>query len=177
MSSVSRRIRRASFTTPIAAVVLNLMFLPAPATASTNSAAPAASFTAQGLSHEQKIALFNAFGDALANVDSQALARVVTPGFTWTIPGTSSISGRIHGVPPAMERARRFKQFELKVTVVSFSSIGDDLQVNLHDTGDHHGKHLDISTEDRIAFSGGRIRTVENIQTREEQVAIKDYFG
>lgn len=59
----------------------------------------------------QKFALANVFVNALKSNDWDTMRSIMFENLTWTLPGTSILSGPAYGVNAVVKRARSLKQF------------------------------------------------------------------
>ena len=95
------------------------------------------------MTDEQKKALAIDFAMAVKTRNSETLQSLVMDDVIWSLPGTSLLSGEVHGVDGILMRAEILDAFEVNVkvehVVVGYKNIG----LLLHNTGSKGGKILD----------------------------------
>ncbi len=112
-------------------------------------------------------------GAAVGDLDAARAA--VTDDFVWHIPGTSQISGDIHGVEAWASHLARLFAAGLKPQVIAFLE-GDGyvaaLQRNVADNGDHH---LDIPVITLYTLRDGRLARMDTFFG--DQVAAEEFWN
>lgn len=84
------------------------------------------------------------FGAALAEMDEQALREVCTDDVTWSIPGSSPVSGTSFGVAGLIAVQRVLHRGGVTAEVRQVLYGRDSMVAMLHETGSKDGKTLDV---------------------------------
>ncbi|QXG74372.1 nuclear transport factor 2 family protein [Modestobacter sp. L9-4] len=97
------------------------------------------------------------FATALGTRDEQALGELCTPDVSWTIPGTSEVSGRHEGVAGLVAVEAALAPHQIRPRLEALLHGPDSIVVLAHDTGDHRGRQLDIRVALHVQVRAGRI--------------------
>jgi ketosteroid isomerase-like protein len=115
------------------------------------------------MTDEQKKALAIDFAMAVKTRNSETLQSLVMDDVIWSLPGTSLMSGEVHGVDGILMRAEIVDAFEVNVkvehVVVGYKNIG----VLLHNTGSKGGKILDEHLTTIFILRGNKIHRMETL--------------
>lgn len=87
------------------------------------------------LSTEEKITIGNHFLTALKDRDWKLMRLILTEDVTWTLPGTSLLSGEAVGVDAVINRAKQLRNFGVMVQVNHILTGFNGLALSLHNTG------------------------------------------
>ena len=112
------------------------------------------------LTDQQRQDIVSHFASAIVHDDHPGIAASTTPDITWTIPGTSSISGQTSGQTAVMNLADILSRHELHITVRGYTFGRDTVAVELHDTGNHDGVTLDQDVVNVLTIRDGKIASV-----------------
>lgn len=115
------------------------------------------------MTDEQKKALAIDFAMAVKTRNSETLQSLVMDDVIWSLPGTSLMSGEVHGVDGILMRAEILDAFEVNVNVehvvVGYKNIG----LLLHNTGSKGGKVLDEHLTTIFILLGNKIHRMETL--------------
>lgn len=128
--------------------------IPAGATTTTTATHPA-------LTDQQRQAIVSRFASAIVHDDHAGILASTTPGIVWTIPGRSKVSGVSIGQAAVIRLADTFARFDLHISPQALTFGLDTVAVEVHDTGVHDGKTLDIQVVNVLSIRDGRISAVE----------------
>ena len=87
------------------------------------------------LSTEEKTAIGNHFLTALKDRDWKLMRLILTEDVTWTLPGTSLLSGEAAGVDAVINRAKQLRNFGVMVQINHILTGFNGLAISLHNTG------------------------------------------
>ena len=112
---------------------------------------------------EQKETLAIDFATALMARNTELIQSFVTDDVVWSLPGTSLMSGEVHGVDGILMRAEILDAFEVNVqvehVVVGYKNVG----FLLHNTGNKDGKLLDEYLITILTLRGNKIRRLDTL--------------
>ena len=115
------------------------------------------------MTDEQKKALAIDFAMAVKARNSETLQSLVMDDVIWSLPGTSLMSGEVHGVDGILMRAEILDAFEVNVkvehVVVGYKNIG----LLLHNTGSKGGKILDEHLTTILILREKKIHRMETL--------------
>ncbi len=115
------------------------------------------------MTDEQKKALAIDFAMAVKTCNSETLQSLVMDDVIWSLPGTSLMSGEVHGVDGILMRAEILDAFEVNVkvehVVVGYKNIG----LLLHNTGSKGGNVLDEHLTTIFILRGHKIHRMETL--------------
>jgi ketosteroid isomerase-like protein len=114
----------------------------------------------EGLTTQRQQAIVSAFAAAIVHDDHMGIVAHATPDITWTIPGSSVVSGRATGIDEVTRLADTFAQYGLHITPMSLAFGRDTVAVTLHDTGEHTGKRLDQDVVNVLTIRDDKISDV-----------------
>jgi ketosteroid isomerase-like protein len=100
------------------------------------------------------------FATAFLHDDHAGIAANTTPDITWTIPGTSKVSGLTSGRDGVIGLADTFTDYEVHITLRAMTFGLDTVAVELHDTGNHNGQVLDQDVVNVLTIRDGKIASV-----------------
>ncbi|ODR03740.1 hypothetical protein AWC25_13875 [Mycobacterium sherrisii] len=109
---------------------------------------------------QQQRTIVGAFASAIVHDDHAGIAEHATPDITWTIPGSSVVSGRAVGIGDVTRLADTFAQYGLQISPQGFAFGRDTVAVTLHDNGEHNGKRLDQDVVNVLTIRGDKISDV-----------------
>ena len=109
---------------------------------------------------QQRQAIVGAFATAFLSDDHDGIAANTTPDVTWTIPGSSKISGLMRGRVEIIGLADTLATYELRITLQAITLGVDTVAVELHDTGDHNGMTLDQNVVNVLTIRNDKIAGV-----------------
>jgi uncharacterized protein len=115
------------------------------------------------MNDEQKKALAVNFATAVKSRNPQLLQSLVTDDVTWSLPGTSLMSGEVHGVDGILMRAEILDAFEVNVQIEHVILGYKDVGFHLHNTGHKGDKILDEHLTTILILDGNRIRRLETL--------------
>jgi ketosteroid isomerase-like protein len=141
----------------IAAAALGAALVPMAAAAHSSQSAGA---SAPRLTDQQRKEVVHRFATAIVDDDHRAIIASTTPGITWSIPGSSVVSGHFVGRRAVLYLADTFAAHELRISVSALTFGVDTVAVELHDTGDHNGKTLDVAVVNVLTISDGKVSGV-----------------
>ena len=113
-----------------------------------------------GSATQRQQSLVRAFAAAFVQDDHLGIAAHAAPDITWTIPGTSVVSGRASGIDEVTGLADTFAQYGLHITPKGLAFGRDSVAVTLHDTGQHAGKRLDQDVVNVLTIRDDKISDV-----------------
>lgn len=109
---------------------------------------------------QERQAIVGAFAAAFLHDDHEGIAANTAPDVTWTIPGSSKVSGLMHGRAEIIGLADTLDAYEVRVTLQAITFGLDTVAVELHDTGDHNAKTLDQNVVNVLTIRDGKIASV-----------------
>ena len=142
----------------IGTAILAAAAIPAGAATATAASAPA---THPALTDQQRQAIVARFASAIVHDDHAGILASTTPGIVWTIPGHSKVSGVSIGQAAVIRLADTFARFDLHISPQALTFGVDTVAVEVHDTGEHNGRSLDIQVVNVLSIRDGRISAVE----------------
>jgi ketosteroid isomerase-like protein len=143
------------------------------ATTATTATAVSAPATHPALTDQQRQAIVAKFASAIVHDDHAGILASTTPGIVWTIPGHSKVSGVSIGQAAVIRLADTFARFDLHISPQATTFGLNTVAVEVHDTGEHNGKTLDIQVVNVLSIRDGRISAVDgNIS----DVAANDHY-
>ncbi|MES2425335.1 MAG: nuclear transport factor 2 family protein [Bacteroidota bacterium] len=89
---------------------------------------------AEPLADEQKILLAQTFVTALKNNDWELMASIMLEDISWTLPGSSLLSGPAYGVQAVISRAKSLKNFGVMFNLKHILLSLDGFALALHNT-------------------------------------------
>lgn len=101
------------------------------------------------------------FAAAFVHDDPVGIAAASTPDITWTIPGSSRVSGQRTGRDAVAALANDFATYDVHITVGAYTFGRDTVAVELHDTGSHDGQTLDQNVVNVLSIRNGEVANVE----------------
>ncbi len=108
-----------------------------------------------------KVTLVKQFLEGLGTRNMPALRAILAEDITWTLPGTSRISGTARGVEAVMERIDRITgsgvHMELKDILIGLT----DVTLSLHNTAKVDGRELDERLSTVCIIREGRIAEIQ----------------
>ena len=155
-ASFSRGDRSLSDRSALAGAIGAIAVLCSVLTCGDSAAAPDGS----GLTTGRQQSLVSAFAAAIVQDDHMGIAAHAAPDITWTIPGTSVVSGRASGIDEVTGLADTFAQYGLHITPKSSAFGRDSVAVTLHDTGEHAGKRLDQDVVNVLTLRDDKVQDV-----------------
>jgi uncharacterized protein len=115
------------------------------------------------MNDEQKKALAVNFARSVKSRNPQLLQSLVTDNVTWSLPGTSLMSGEVHGIDGILMRAEILEAFEVNVQVEHVVLGHKDVGFLLHNTGHKGDKILDEHLTTILILHDNRIRRLETL--------------
>jgi len=112
------------------------------------------------LTDQQRQQIVSRFATAIVHDDHRGIIANTTAGVTWTIPGTSAVSGRSVGQNAVLKLADTFAKFDLTISPRAFAFGVDTVAVELHDTGSHNGKALDQDVVNVLTIRDGKVSSL-----------------
>ena len=111
---------------------------------------------------QMKVMAIN-FATAVKNRSSEMLQSLVTDDVIWSLPGTSLMSGEVHGVDGIFMRAEVLDAFEVNVQV-EYVLVGQNhVGLLLHNTGCKGGRVLDEHLTTIFILRGNKIHRMETL--------------
>lgn len=100
------------------------------------------------ITDDQKLAIANIFVTALRNDDWDMMHTILAPDATWTLPGTSLLSGLASGADAIVKRVQNLKKFgvnfDLKYILIGLNGF----TLSLHNTA----KREDLILDEQVAI-------------------------
>jgi ketosteroid isomerase-like protein len=112
---------------------------------------------------EQKRELAIDFATALKTRNTELLQSFVTEDVVWSLPGTSLMSGEVHGVDGILMRAEILDAFEVNVQIEHIVVGYKDVGFLLHNTGRKDGKLLDEYLTTILTLRGNKIQRLDTL--------------
>lgn len=112
---------------------------------------------------EQKRELAIDFATALKARNTELLLSFVTEDVVWSLPGTSLMSGEVHGVDGILMRAEILDAFEVNVQIEHIVVGYNDVGFLLHNTGRKDGRLLDEYLTTILTLDGNKIRRLDTL--------------
>lgn len=112
------------------------------------------------LTDQQRQAIVGQFATAFVHDDHSGIAANTTPDVTWTIPGSSKISGLTSGRDGVIALADTLAGYEIHIVVRAITFGTDTVAVALHDTGNHNGKTLNQDVVNVLTIRDGQVASV-----------------
>jgi hypothetical protein len=112
---------------------------------------------------EQKKVLAIDFATALKAHNTELLQSFVTDDVVWSLPGTSLMSGEVHGVDGILMRAEIIDAFDVNVQVEHVVVGYKDVGFLLHNTGRKDGKLLDAYLTTILTLRGNNIQRLDRL--------------
>ncbi|MDN5287909.1 MAG: nuclear transport factor 2 family protein [Mucilaginibacter sp.] len=107
-----------------------------------------------------KLLIANTFLTSLRSSDWDTMESIIAPEATWTLPGTSLLSGKATGVDAIIHRAQELKrfgvQFQLKHILYGLSGVA----LSLHNTASRGDLLLDEQVAIVCEIKDGKIVTM-----------------
>jgi uncharacterized protein len=95
--------------------------------------------------------------------NTELLQSFVTEDLVWSLPGTSLMSGEVHGVDGILMRAEILDAFEVNVQIEHIVVGYKDVGFLLHNTGRKDGKLLDEYLTTILTLRGNKIRRLDTL--------------
>jgi ketosteroid isomerase-like protein len=95
------------------------------------------------LSDEDKFQLANTFLTALKSKDWQTMHSILTDNASWTLPGTSLLSGEAKGAHAVVDRAGKLRSFGVMVELLHILYSMNGVALSLHNTAQRGDLKLD----------------------------------
>jgi uncharacterized protein len=115
------------------------------------------------------------FATALNTRDEQTLREICTPDVTWTIPGTTEVSGRNEGVAGLVAVEAALSPYGIRPQLEALLHGPDSVVALVHDTGDHRGRSLDIRVALHIQLRDGKVAAL--VSHMSDLQAFDDYLA
>jgi uncharacterized protein len=115
------------------------------------------------------------FATALNTRDEQTLRELCSPDVSWTIPGTSEVSGRNEGVAGLVAVEAALAPHQITPQLEALLHGPDSIVALVHDTGDARGRRLDIRVALSIQLHEGRIAAL--VSHMSDVQAFDDYLA
>ena len=115
------------------------------------------------------------FATALNTRDEQGLQDICTADVSWTIPGTSAVSGRHEGIAGLVDVEAALHPYEVRPQLEALLHGPDSVVALVHDTGDHRGRRLDIRVALHIQLRQGRVAAL--VSHMSDVQAFDDYLA
>ena len=112
-------------------------------------------------SEEVKQRLASDFHQSLVARDWTALAGIMTPDVTWTLPGNNLISGTAAGVAEVIERAKLIASYGPSFTLEHVLVSRDNMALAIHNRANRGALVLDEHLATVCTITDGRISAVE----------------
>ncbi|WP_158790314.1 nuclear transport factor 2 family protein [Granulicella sp. L60] len=112
---------------------------------------------------EQKRELAIDFATALKARNTELLQSFVTEDVVWSLPGTSLMSGEVHGVDGILMRAEILDAFEVNVQIEHIVVGYKDVGFLLHNTGRKDGRLLDEHLTTILTLRGNKIQRLDTL--------------
>ncbi|MCU1680659.1 MAG: hypothetical protein JWQ81_1398 [Amycolatopsis sp.] len=142
--------------TLVAATVLGAIVIPVSA-----GGVSTPSHNTPTLTDPERQAIVSRFATAFTHDDHAGIAANSAANITWTIPGTSAVSGERRGVNAVIHLADVLAQYELHISVQAFTFGTDTVAVELRDSGSHNGKTLDQDVVNVLTIRDGKIASAD----------------
>jgi ketosteroid isomerase-like protein len=97
----------------------------------------------ENLSDEDKFHIASAFLTSLKSRDWQAMRTILTDDASWTLPGTSLLSGEAKGAEAVVDRARKLRNFGVMVELLHVLYSMNGVALSLHNTAGRGDLKLD----------------------------------
>ncbi|PZF72709.1 nuclear transport factor 2-like protein [Taibaiella soli] len=112
---------------------------------------------------EQKLEIAKTFISALKNNDWSLMTSILMPEASWTLPGTSILSGLASGAEAIVTRTQSLKKFgvrfELKHILIGYDSVA----LSLHNTATRGDLMLDEQVAIVMKLKGDKIQYVTTL--------------
>ncbi|WP_259067915.1 nuclear transport factor 2 family protein [Mucilaginibacter sp. X4EP1] len=95
------------------------------------------------LSDEDKLQIATTFLSSLRSRNWQMMHTILTEDASWTLPGTSLLSGEAKGADAVVDRARKLRNFGVMVELLHVLYSMDGIAVSLHNTAGRGELKLD----------------------------------
>jgi ketosteroid isomerase-like protein len=95
------------------------------------------------LSDEDKLQIATTFLTSLRSRNWQMMHTILTEDASWTLPGTSLLSGEAKGADAVVDRARKLRNFGVMVELLYILYSMEGVAVSLHNTGGRGELKLD----------------------------------
>jgi uncharacterized protein len=115
------------------------------------------------MTDEQKKTLAIDFATAVRTRNLGTLQSLVTDDVVWSLPGTSLMSGEVHGVDGIFMRVEVLDAFEVNVQVEHVVVGYKDVGLLLHNTGRKGGRTLDEHLTTIFILRGNKIHRMETL--------------
>jgi uncharacterized protein len=112
------------------------------------------------LTTDQKHELQIRLAGAIANVDRAGLLACSVEDITWTLPGSSRVSGSFVGADEVLNVGRTFAEVGYHFEVENITFGPDDVAVILRATGARNGRTVDEAVVNVVGFAGDRVASI-----------------
>jgi uncharacterized protein len=127
------------------------------------------------MNDDRKREVATGFIEALRRRDAALLRSIAVESVSWSLPGSSAVSGVARGVPAIIERAGRFAEKSLSIQIEHVVYGYEGVALLLHNTGAEGDAPLDEHLTTVFQVEGEKIRQIDTYIT---DVAMLDrYFG
>jgi uncharacterized protein len=113
------------------------------------------------ISDAQKKALATSFIEALRAMDAKGIETIMTGDVTWTLPGSSAVSGVAHGVEGILKRAKAIVGRNVTLEIMHVVLGHEGVALLLHNTGKWNGKVLDEYLTTVCTLRDGKIARLD----------------
>ncbi|NMO51546.1 SnoaL-like domain-containing protein [Actinoplanes sp. TBRC 11911] len=121
------------------------------------------------MASSERLELGMRFGVALAEMNEEGLREVCTEDVTWSIPGSSRVSGTSFGVAGLLAVQRVLHDAGVTAEIQQVLYGRDSMVAMLHETGSKDGKTLDVIVASVVELRGRRIaRITANVSDVEQ---------
>lgn len=105
----------------------------------------------------EKASIANSFVAALRNNDWENMHSILVPDATWTLPGTSLLSGPANGADAIVERVKNLKKFGVNFDLKYILTGLNGFTLSLHNTSQRGELILDEQVAIVFEISEGKI--------------------
>ena len=109
----------------------------------------------------EKKALATSFIEALRSRDEKGFHKIMTEDVAWTLPGSSVVSGIVHGVTGILQRAQSIVDRNVTLEIMHVVLGREGVALLLHNTGSWNGKVLDEYLTTVCTLRGGKIARLD----------------
>ncbi|MFE9403362.1 nuclear transport factor 2 family protein [Streptomyces sp. NPDC006530] len=114
-------------------------------------------------SNRADVTVAERFLGAFGSQDWESLRTVLAPDLAWSMPGTGTISGTIHGVDAAIDRLRTIAARGLNTELLHVLTGAYGVTLSLHNTArDADGRTLDEHLATVLTIREGRVAAIDS---------------
>ncbi|MFI6054917.1 nuclear transport factor 2 family protein [Streptomyces violascens] len=114
-------------------------------------------------SNRADVTVAERFLGAFGSHDWEAMRTVLAPDLAWSMPGTGTISGTIHGVDAAVSRLEEIVGRGLNTELLHVLTGENGITLSLHNTGETpDGRKLDEHLATVLTIRDGRVVAIDS---------------